>query len=277
MTDPTELDLQYNPRLAVPDAEGLLAERREESRAAVMGMDIRKVVYGSTPRECFFAVGRPQGAGRLNPAVIFIHGGYWRAGAAEDNFALAPAITALGAQPIFLGYPLCPDARLREVIEAATRGVKTILAAAGELGIDADRIVLSGTSAGAHLTASLLTDDELAVRICGALLLTGIYDLKPVPLLGVNKEIGIDEADVRERSPLHRVYRGVPSVFAVGGREPPMWRAETFAMAAAVHASGTSVTTIDVPNRNHFDLLMEITLPGSAMNEALAGLIGARQ
>lgn len=267
------LDQQFNPRLAVPDAELLLVERRRESMAVAERVAVRRMAYGPGPREHFFVVGESPNGGSRTPAVIFIHGGYWRAGAAEDNFHLAPAIAEMGARAVFLGYPLCPGSRLPEIIEAVRRGVNAVLDAASELGIDAGRVVLVGTSAGAHLTASLLAYGDVATRIHGALLLTGIYDLTPVPLLAVNGEIGLDAAVARNHSPLFCRYSRVPSVFAVGAREPPMWRAQTFAMAALARASGAATAVIDAPDRNHFDLLTEIVLPGSAINQALASLV----
>jgi arylformamidase len=274
MAAPSSLDAQFNPRLAVPDAEGILAARRRNSLAVTDTMDVRRLGYGDRPREIYLVAGAPaRSSDRADPAVIFIHGGYWRAGAAEDNLVLAPAIEQLGAQAIFLGYPLCPASSLAGVVEAVRGGVESILMSSGTLGIDPARIVLAGTSAGAHLVARLLADEAVGPRISGALLLTGIYDLTPVPLLEVNREIGIDQTDVRERSPLFDRYPAIPSVFAVGGLEPPMWRAQTFAMAALARAAGAATTVIDVPGRHHFDLMMEIVTPESLLRQALARLL----
>jgi arylformamidase len=274
MHAPSSLDAQFNPRLAVPDAEGILAARRRDSGAVADTMDVRRYSYGDRPREGYFVAGAlARSSDRADPAVIFIHGGYWRGGAAEDNLVLAPAIEQLGARAIFLGYPLCPETPLAGVIDAVRRGVETILMSGGTLGIDPGRVVLAGTSAGAHLVARLLADEVVDPRISGALLLTGIYDLTPVPLLEVNREIGIDQTDVRERSPLFDRYPAVPSVFAVGGLEPAMWRAQTFAMATLARAAGAATTVIDVPGRHHFDLMMEIVTPESLLRRALADLL----
>jgi arylformamidase len=274
MDSPSSLDAQFNPRLAVPDAEGILAARRRDSQAVAEAMDVRRHSYGNGPREIYLVAGGPgKFSGRCDPAVIFIHGGYWRSGAADDNLVLAPAIEQLGARPVFLGYPLCPEIRLAGVIDAARRGVETILMQSAAMGIDPARVVLAGTSAGAHLVARLLADEAIGSRISGALLLTGIYDLTPVPLLAVNREIGIDQVDVRERSPLFDRYPAIPSVFAAGGLEPPMWRAQTFAMAALARAAGAATTVIDVPGRHHFDLMLEIGAQDSLLSRALAKLL----
>jgi arylformamidase len=272
MPDPSALDLQFNPRLAVTDPDGILAERARASAAVARTMAVQREPYGDGGREYYLVAGAPAANAR-QPAVIFLHGGYWRSGSAEDNLVLAPGISALGARPIFLGYPLCPDTSLPDVSRAALRGVEAILARADDLGIDTGRIVLAGTSAGAHLSARLVAEPAMTGRICGAVQLTGIYDLTPVPLLGVNAEIGLDPSDVQPLSPLFQNYPALPTVFAVGGLEPPMWRAQTFAMAAAARAGGAPTTMIDVPGRNHFDLLMELTSPTSELSRALARLL----
>lgn len=274
MNFPSSLDAQFNPRLVVPDVDGILAARRRDSQAVTDTMDVRRYTYGDGPREIYLLAGAPANSScRSDPVVIFIHGGYWRSGAADDNLVLAPAIERLGARSIFLGYPLCPETPLASVIEAVRRGVETILMSSSALGIDPRRVVLVGTSAGAHLVARLLADEVIGSRVSGAMLLTGIYDLTPVPLLEVNREIGIDQTDVQERSPLFDRYPAIPSVFAVGGVEPPMWRAQTFAMAALARAAGAATTVIDVPGRHHFDLMMEIVAPDSLLRKAPAKLL----
>jgi arylformamidase len=273
MPAPSALDLQFNPRLAVVDADAIIAARARASAVVASTMAVQREAYGAGAREYYLLAGTPAAEG-ASPVVIFIHGGYWRSGAAEDNLVLAPAIAALGARPVFLGYPLCPDTPLREVSQAVRRGVEALLARAGDHGLDPDRVVLAGTSAGAHLAARLVAEPALAGCIRGALLLTGIYDLTPVPLLGVNDEIGLDPVDVQALSPLVQTYPAIPTVFAVGGLEPPMWRAQTFAMGAVTRAGGAPTTVIDVVGRNHFDLLMELTLAQSELSQALARLIG---
>lgn len=79
--------------------------------------------------------------------------------------------------------------------------------------------MIAGSSLDAqfNLVARALADEGIASRVSGALLLTGIYDLTPVPLLEVNREIGVDQDDVREHSPLFHRYPSIQSVFAVGG------------------------------------------------------------
>ena len=267
------LDAQFNPRLAVTNAAAILTERRRLSLAAAEQLTLVRKSYGASAREYFVATHSSPDSGEMSPAVIFLHGGYWRSGEAEDNLALAPAIDGLGARPIFLGYPLCPKATLSEVVAAVRRGIDAIISQAVVLGIDPGRVVLAGTSAGAHLVACALKDETIASRISGALLLTGIYDLTPVPLIQVNDEIGVTEADVRDHSPLFARYPRVRSVFAVGGLETAMWRAQSFAMAALAESGGAPTTLIDVPGRHHFDLVMDLLDLAGALPRALCELL----
>lgn len=267
------LDTQFNPRLAVANAAAILTERRRLSLAAAEQLTVLRKNYGAGAREHFIATHPSLEYGEMSPAVIFLHGGYWRSGEAEDNLVLAPAIAGMGARPIFLGYPLCPTATLSEVVAAVRRGIDAIISQAVVLGFDPGRVVLAGTSAGAHLAACALKDETIASRVSGALLLTGIYDLTPVPLIQVNDEIGVTEADVRDHSPLFARYPRVRSVFAVGGLETAMWRAQSFAMAALAESGGAPTTLIDVPGRHHFDLVMELLSATSELRRALCELL----
>ena len=65
-------------------------------------------------------------------------------------------------------------------------------------GGDANRIVVSGWSAGGHLTAMALSHPQVK----GGIGISGIYDLEPIRHSYLNVKLGLDEAMSRRNSPM---------------------------------------------------------------------------
>jgi arylformamidase len=269
-SNPTgELEFQFNPRKAVPDFAAMQEARRGRSREFLDGAHgIRRMSTASShPVELIFSGARRQQA----PLFVFLHGGYWRAGAAGDNAMIIPALCAIGVQPVLMGYPLCPGISLPELIDVVRENVAWVIDHAAMLGANAEPVIVAGVSAGAHLAAKLLTVRRSPFdRIGGALLLTGIYDLTAVPLISVNSEIGLSHADVEGCSPMFDPPpRPMPMVLATGSEEPALWRSQTQTYGALCRAAGCDVTFIELKNCNHFSVIDALTEEGGELVAAL--------
>ncbi|KAK7432597.1 hypothetical protein QQZ08_000804 [Neonectria magnoliae] len=98
------------------------------------------------------------------PAIINFHGGGWILGQGTDNARWAGAILAqLDAVVFSVNYRLAPSYPFPTPIEDCVDAVLQIKHRAAEFGIDPDRIVLSGFSAGATNAIStwlILNDPE---------------------------------------------------------------------------------------------------------------------
>jgi acetyl esterase/lipase len=102
-------------------------------------------------------------AGRARPAVLFLHGGGWRLGSRgiflatwrhwqPDPFA---RIVAAGFTVVSAEYRLSGEAVFPAQLDDVTDALRWIGARADELGVDADRVVAWGESAGGHPAALL--------------------------------------------------------------------------------------------------------------------------
>jgi acetyl esterase/lipase len=140
-----------------------------------------------------FDVFRPADAGDEPLAtVMWIHGGAWISG---DKSNVAPYLRILageGYTTVGLGYTVAPEAVYPEAIEQLTAQIGYLLDHADEFGIDPQRIVLAGDSAGAQLAS------ELAVLATNPQfeLLSGVTSaLAPSQLRGVILNCGVFELD----------------------------------------------------------------------------------
>ncbi len=98
-------------------------------------------------------------AGKKNkpcPALIQFHGGGFVLGAAEDSHYHNNLICSqLGITVFAVDYRLAPEHPFPSAIEDGHSVLQWIISNARELGIDEDKIILSGESAGGGIAASL--------------------------------------------------------------------------------------------------------------------------
>ena len=123
------------------------------------------------------------------PINVFLHGGGWRGGKASTYALLGEIFVRNGAHVVIPDFaPIADlDGDLRPMVEQVKRAVAWVYQNASRFGGDPDRIYLSAHSSGAHLGGCLVTTDWTAEGLPadllkGALLVSGMYDLKPVRL-----------------------------------------------------------------------------------------------
>lgn len=197
------------------------------------------------------------------PAIVFIHGGYWRGGAREDRRFPAGFFVPHGVAWIALGYPLIGTTPLPEIVESIRRAVSFLKRRAGALGLDAERMALAGNSAGAHLAAMALLTAEDAPAWRGAALISGLYDLVPYPDYELGRASGITRENAARLSPL-RLGRNLdlPIAIGVGEAEPPKFRLQTALMAEHLAALGAAVERIPGAGHDHFSIIGEFGREG---------------
>lgn len=85
-------------------------------------------------------------------SFIFLHGSGWAAG--DKDFGTRPFFNHLVAQGhtvMDVAYRLCPEVQLDEMVGDAKRAVAWMKENAQKYGLDPDKVVLAGGSAGAHV------------------------------------------------------------------------------------------------------------------------------
>src|SRR5262245_61935416 len=85
------------------------------------------------------------------PLVVWVHGGAWRGGS-KNNPSVLP-LTERGFAVASVDYRLSPVAQFPAQIHDIKAAIRYLRAAAKEHGIAADRIAITGGSAGGHLAA----------------------------------------------------------------------------------------------------------------------------
>lgn len=201
------------------------------------------------------------------PLLIYIHGGYWQQLGASDSLFNAADAKQHGVSLAALEYTLAPVATIEQIIDECIEQVVEVVRECSP-----SRVALAGCSAGAHLVASCLQDESVRAAVDYAVLLSGIYDLRPLVRTATNAPLFLDEDRAAQLSPLlHPVDRLPEALVAVGRHEPPEFIRQSRDFASHIR----SAPAVVVDDRDHFNLPYDLLSAGTVVGDwVLNRLIG---
>ncbi|MBL0899112.1 MAG: alpha/beta hydrolase [Reyranella sp.] len=203
------------------------------------------------------------------PLFAFIHGGYWQRNAKETFACTAAGPLANGMDVAFLGYTLCPDVTLSEIVKEIAEAVRWLRHEGPRHGVGEGRLVVSGWSAGGHLTATTLAMDE----VDAGLAISGIYDVEPCRLNYLNDKLHLTADEAARISPiLHLPKKSAPVVLTYGTGELPELQRQSVDYHKAREAAGLPSELLPLAGLNHFSIMDELEAKGGALAKAAAKL-----
>lgn len=274
-----QLERDYTPLDAVPDNEAYItrgvAQSRKVREALRCTLD---VPYGETALETLdiFYSGRHDA-----PIVVFFHGGYWYSLDKSDYSYVAAPLAANGADSVVVNYDLCPGVTLDVVVSQCLKAVAWVyrnLASGMQR-----RLFVCGNSAGGHLAAMAVARDWTldglpADILAGAFCVTGIYDIRPVPLINANQLIGLTADIALRNSPMFLEPRSsAPILVAVGADETSGWIQQSLDYAGMLRVHDVPVEVLVIPDENHFSIAESLGNPESVLVAAIASRLHASQ
>ena len=233
----------------------------------------KRLAYGPTPVEQLDLFPAKHAGAPIN---VFIHGGAWRQRWAKDYHFLAEMFVNAGAHFIALDFTGVDKTGgdLLPMADQVRRAVAWVYQNAKRFGGDPNRIYLSAHSSGAHLGGNVVTTDWRAYGapndiLKGALLGSGMYDLKPVRLSKRSEYVNFtDEVEAKLSSQRHLDLLNCPLIVAHGTFETPEFQRQARDFAAAVKAAGKPVTLLVAEGYNHFEMCEMLGNPLSLIGSA---------
>ena len=277
--DQKGLDDAYDQSVWATNGKQLL------DRYAVLSDDVRtrlgtpqRFSYGATPA-CALDVYRARDGA---PIQIFIHGGAWRSGTAKDWAFPADMFVHRGAHFVVPDFVSVIDAggSLLAMAEQVRNAIAWTYRNGERFGGDRAHMFLSGHSSGAHLAGVALTTDWKRLGlpsdlVKGGVLLSGMYDLKPVRLSARSRYVHFDDATEQALSPQRHLDRlHAPLIVAYASLDSPEFQRQSREFAAAVKASGKPIDLVVARGYNHFEAPETLGNPYGLLGRAALAQMG---
>lgn len=179
--------LEFTPE-TLPQLRAVLAEMNAQMAAlapAFPAIEVRehRVPGPEGAPDVRVLVYLPKHAPRPLPALLWIHGGGFVLGSADqDDVQVKSIVDQVGCAAVSVDYRLAPETPHPGPVEDCYAALKWLHANAGDLGVDASRIAIGGASAGGGLAATLglLTRDRGEVPLVFQLLIYPMLDDRTV-------------------------------------------------------------------------------------------------
>jgi arylformamidase len=274
--DQQELDAAYDQSKYAPNQAQIQARRLVLSAGARTRLgETLRLAYGTSDIEQL-DVYRPKDANA--PINVFVHGGAWRNGRSADFAYLAEIFVRAGANSVILDFTNIDAAQgnLMIMVRQVRAAVAWIYKNAARFGADPNRLYLSGHSSGGHLAGVVATTDwrtDFGLPddlVKGALLCSGMYDLKPVRLSARSNYVKFTDEIEEELSALRHLDRlHCPLLVGYGTCETPEFQRQGRDFAAAVKAAGKPVQVLIGEGYNHFEMLETLANPYGLLGRAV--------
>lgn len=205
------------------------------------------------------------------PTLIYIHGGGWVQGAKESSALSVLPYLELGWAVVNVEYRLARVSLAPAAVEDCRCALRWVIKNAKEYGFDPSRLVVTGHSAGGHLSLTTGTVPASAgldrqcpgsedLKVAAVINWYGITDV--VDLLdGPNQQsyavawlgsLSDREAVARRVSPLTYVRSGLPPVLTIhGDADPVVPYSHALRLKAALDQAGVPNELVTVPGGKH--------------------------
>ena len=272
--------------LAVIGADRAASAWQNPFRRRMRGVErIRDVSYGPAGERNLLDVVRPVERAERRPTLMYIHGGAWTMGRKdEQGLPLMLRLASLGWVCITPNYRLGPHATFPDQLIDVKRALAWIREHGAEYGADPDFVVVTGGSAGGHLSALLALTanrpeyqpgfEQVDTRVNAAVPLYGAYDLldrnrvRPdtAQIEFLKKRVlkcapDEDRALWEAFSPFSQVHRDAPPFFVLHGRNDSLLFFEDarYFVEALRKTSAQHVVYAEIPHAQHaFELMHSV-------------------
>jgi arylformamidase len=187
---------------------------------------------------------------------------------------MARGLNAHGVTVAVMGYDLCPEVTIAEIIEQVRHACLFLWLRTGQ------RMMVYGHSAGGHLAGAMLATDWHARYpkappdlVPAAYSISGLFDLTPLVGIPLAQDLRLDEEEARRVSPLFWPAPKGRSFDAIAGAlESSEFLRQSRTVADVWGKAGAQTRYEAIAGTNHFTVIDGLADPQNAMVTRLAEL-----
>jgi arylformamidase len=230
----------------------------------------------------------PRAAAAATPAVVFIHGGYWRNQSRSyyrvftglyQNFGLA--LAKRGIATAVIDYRLHPQAKLSDQLADVAAAAGFIKEKAAQYNIDPTKIFLSGHSAGGHLALMAIWAQNGSVAR-GAIALSPILDIAH---MRESKDaefnttlttpfFGSGEADMLHSPATHLKKTSRPALLLYGEKDDDyLLQQQKNYQSIFAEKQFTQAKFTTIPGADHTTIVMHVNTDKDNISDSIAAFV----
>jgi len=267
------VEREYNNRALVTDHPAYFQRWEKDSAFVRETLPCElDLAYGPDPRHRIDLFPAAKARGTL----VFIHGGYWRSLDKSMFSWLAASWVAAGVNVALPNYRLAPGARIEQIVDDAIAATNWLALNGIQHAVATERIVVSGHSAGGHLTAALFATPWSRLqfdpaRIVGGAPISGIFDFEPLLQFSFNVDFRLDTAAVKRLNLFDKTSTiAAPLVIAAGGDESSEFQRQSRLLAENWKPQVAALQIL--PGLNHFNIVDAFAERGQPLYDATLAL-----
>lgn len=249
---------QLNLRARHPDFQTFIDQNNHESkRVREQYKCYLNEAYGDDPLQSVdvFPAAKPNA-----PALVFIHGGYWRALDKISYSFVAEPFIKNDFSVFVINYRLIPKVDMKTLVSDVINAIQWIRNKAEQYNTNPNCLVLSGHSAGGHLSLiAYLLKQNLRDSIKAICSISGVFDLQPISESYLNEvlQLDADTVDTYSLSNHHLTAINCPTLISVGLNETTLF-IEQSEQLYTQNQHNPKLQYLELPHLNHYQTIHQL-------------------
>jgi acetyl esterase/lipase len=202
------------------------------------------------------------------PVMVFVHGGGFTVGIKDQYGFVGEVLASRGIATAVISYRLSPKASYPGHVQDVARAFAWVRAHAAEYGGKADKIFVSGHSAGATLVAMLGADPaylkevgESLDHVAGVIPISGSFTQSSRSGM-FQGAVPVDPEVLRNASAINHVAGPHPPFLILyGDQDAPRTGQDAAQMAKALVGAGNEADVHEIADHAHMDMITGIMSP----------------
>lgn len=228
---------------------------------------IDEIAYGEAPRQKLdiYLSQQPQ---PQRSTVVFFYGGSWESGDKKQYKFVAEALTSAGFDVVVPNYRVYPEVVFPAFVEDGAAALRWVKQNIYQYGGNADRLFVAGHSAGAHIAALLVLDEQYLKQqdlqvtdLNGMIGLAGPYDFLPLKSRTLKTIFGPESSRWRSQ-PIHYADgNNPPMLLLVGNNDLTVWPKNSRNLAAKIREKDGNVELVEFDDYGHVAMVAKLAKP----------------